>query len=82
MTVEKELLWLLRCYGPCPFTQLAHRSRKGRDSLWAAMTRLRQKFWAEKCGKASYRITPEGTRQIGTPESEARQGMLPLFPDT
>ena len=73
MTTEKELLWLLRLYGPCPFAKLVHRSRKGRDSLWSAMGRLREKLWAEKCGRVSYRITPEGKRHIGTEESEARQ---------
>ncbi len=64
MTHEKEVLWLLRIYGPCSFRRIFYHARSSRESAWSALTRLREKGLAQRSGRALYELTAVGTEHI------------------
>jgi DNA-binding IclR family transcriptional regulator len=70
MTLQNEVLWHLRIYGPCGIAKLHGTTRKTRPQVISAMNRLREIGLAEWREEGVYRITPHGERhlsELGTP---------------
>lgn len=64
MTIQDEVLWRLRIYGPCSMATVAQTIDKPRVQVVAAMTRLRNSKLAERTMRRTYRLTDAGASRV------------------
>ncbi len=64
MSIQDEVLWRLRIYGPCSMKEVAATIDKPRGQVVAAMTRLRNANLAERTMRRTYRLTDAGLARV------------------
>lgn len=76
MTNGQQVLWLLRIYGPCSVAELLRHTEMDRFTLVGALYRERKKGTAERCMRATYRLTDAGRNAIKTKPRPATKDHL------